>query len=141
MRSRAGFTLIEVLVALIIVAAGVAAVMSALVTGASSTMRLRDRTFAEWVAADRITETRLQRDFPSIGRTEGETSQAGRLWVWQQQVERTAIEGVVQIVVSVRSKGDPGTGWLVTLRGARGANVAHTDTADALWDTAARSTP
>ena len=54
-----GFTLIEVLVALAIVTVGMAALLSALGSSADSATYLRDKTFAEWVALNRIEEVRL----------------------------------------------------------------------------------
>lgn len=141
MRSRGprGFTLIEVLVALVIVALGVAAVMSALVSSAESTSRLRERSVAEWVAANRIVETRLAKDFPALGSSEGKTAMGGSDFQWRQRVERTAIDGVVAIVVEVRAAatGDA----LVTLRGGRGKDLVVSGDADALWDTAVRTPP
>lgn len=136
-----GFTLIEVLVALVIVALGVGALVAALGSAASGTDRLRSRTLAEWVAANRIIETRLAAEFPALGRSEGDALQGGRRWRWQQQVERTTLEGVVQIVVSVRDAETPGEEWLVTMRGARGRHVARGGNADLLWDTASRASP
>jgi general secretion pathway protein I len=141
-RGDHGFTLIEVLVALVIVALGIAAVMSALLGSASGTERLRERALAEWVAANRIGETRLAQDFPAIGRSDGVASMGGRDWKWQQEIRRTAVEGLVQIVVDVRPADSTATdGWLVTLRGARGRDVVANGDADALWDTAVRSAP
>ena len=138
---RPGFTLIEVLVALVIVAVGVAAVMSSLASAAASTDRLRSRAFAEWVAANRIVETRLEPEFPAIGESTGEVTQGGRRWVWTQRIERTALDGVVQIVVSVREADTADTDWLATLRGARGRDVAPAGDADLIWDTATRVPP
>lgn len=134
-----GFTLIEVLVALVIVALGVAAVMTSLVSSADGTTRLRERSFAEWVAANRILETRLAKEFPALGSSEGKASMGGRDFQWRQRVERTAIDGVVAIVVEVRAEGAPD--WLVTLRGGRGEDLVVSGDADALWDTAMRTPP
>ena len=54
-RARArGFTLIEVLVALVIVAIGMAAVLGALSSSANTLSFLRDKTFAQWVALNQI---------------------------------------------------------------------------------------
>jgi hypothetical protein len=94
------------------------------------------------VAANRIVETRLAQDFPAIGRSDGVASMGGREWQWQQEIRRTAVEGLVQIVVDVRPAESPATdGWLVTLRGARGRDVVATGDADTLWDTAIRPAP
>jgi general secretion pathway protein I len=134
-----GFTLIEVLVALVVVALGVSAVMSSMFSAITSTDRLRERAYAEWVAVNQITETRLAAEFPAMGRTEGVARMADREWDWSQDVRPTAIAGVVQIVVDVRPRG--GKDWLVTLSGARGRDVVLEGNADPIWDTAERSAP
>jgi len=134
-----GFTLIEVLVALVVVALGVSAVMSSMFSAVTSTDRLRERAYAEWVALNRITETRVAAEFPATGRTEGVARMADREWDWSQDVRPTAIVGVVQIVVDVRPRG--GKDWLVTLSGARGRDVVLEGNADPIWDTAERSAP
>ena len=133
-----GFTLIEVLVALVVVALGVAAAMSAILSAATSAERLRERAYAEWVATNRLTETRIAPEFPSMGRREGVAQMADRDWEWRENVRATAIDGVVQIVVEVRPRGS--SDWLVTMSGARGRDVL-TGGADAIWDTAERSAP
>ena len=55
-----GFTLLEVLVALVIVGLGLMAVFSQLNQTIMTASMLRDRTLAHWVAVDRITELRLE---------------------------------------------------------------------------------
>ena len=66
-----GFTLVEVLVALIIVALGSAAMLSALASSARAAERIRERMIAGFVAMNRLTETRLEPEFPGVGRREG----------------------------------------------------------------------
>lgn len=141
-RNRGGFTLIEVLVALIIVAVGIAAVMSSLISAASSTERLRDRAFAEWVAANRIVETRLDPTPPALGRSEGDAEMGGQKWRWRQEIAKTTVEGVVQIIVDVRPlAATDESNWMVTMRGARGEAVAVRGDADPVWDSARRTPP
>lgn len=141
-RSR-GFTLVEVLVALVIVALGSAAVLSALTTGADSTARLRERSFAEWVASNRLVEVRVGREAPKPGTREGEVEFAGSQWQWREEIGRTPIKGMLQIKVSARPKSGGGKReeWLVTLVGFYGASVATAPGADATWDMARRSPP
>jgi len=138
-----GFTLVEVLVALVIVALGSAAVLSALTTGADSTARLRERSFAEWVASNRLVEARTSREAPKPGSREGEVEFAGSMWQWREDIDRTPITGMLQIKVSARPKATDGErdGWLVTLIGFHGASVASPPGADAVWDIARRGPP
>jgi general secretion pathway protein I len=143
--------LVEVLVALIIVALGTAAMLSALASSARAAERIRERMIAGFVAMNRLTETRLEPEFPGIGRREGEIEMGGSRWVWQQEVVRTPIDGVMQITVRVRGveATTPGStqasssqaGWLVTIAGARGTAVSADPLLDRLWDSAQRSPP
>jgi general secretion pathway protein I len=99
-----GFTLIEVLVALVIVAFGVGAVLAALSSSALNVSALREKTLAQWVALNRVADTRLNLQAPQTGTTEGDVKNfANGDWHWQQIV--TAMEqipGLMQITVKVR---------------------------------------
>lgn len=143
MRERAyGFTLVEVLVALAIVALGSAAVMTALGTGAQSSSRLRDRSYAEWVALNRMAEIRVAREWPLAAKESGEESMAGRRWEWQQTIEPSDVRGVWRIRVDARPAGaGSGDDWLATIHGARGDALAGGGRDDTLWDSANRGTP
>ena len=97
-----GFTLVEVLVALAIVAIGMAALLAALGSSADSATYQRDKTFAEWVALNRIEEVRLALQRPSKGKSEGETEMAGVKWKWGQEVLETEVKGILRIDVSAK---------------------------------------
>ncbi len=97
-----GFTLIEVLVALAIVAIGMSAVLEALTSSANTALYLQDKTFAEWVALNRIETVRLSGTVPSPGTSNDDVDYAGRKWQWQQKVTSTRIPGMVQIDIDVR---------------------------------------
>ena len=125
-----GFTLIEVLVALVIVTVGMSAVLATLTSSADTTAYLRDKTFAEWVALNRIAELRLQVQRPATGKSTGDLELAGRKWRWEQEVTKLDIPGVVRIDVKVREadsrRGDK-EGWLITLSGISGDAIAPPD--------------
>jgi len=54
-----GFTLVEVMVALMIVALGLGALMVAVTSTARTSRYLRDKTLAEWIALNHLSELRL----------------------------------------------------------------------------------
>lgn len=131
-RPARGFTLIEVLVALTIVAVGMAAVMTAISSSANTVVYLRDKTFAQWVALNKIATLRISGQQPAQGDTEGDLDDfAGRSWHWRQQViAAEGAQGIVRIEVSVRPKDAPGdkdTGWLTTAIGLYGNAVGTPD--------------
>ena len=142
-RARRGFTLIEVLVALAIVAVGMAAVMGALTSSAETASYLRDKTFAQWVALNQIANVRLSALQPAVGNSDGDTDFAGRAWRWHQEVVTTQVPGVVRIDVSVRladSKAGEAN-WLTTVSGISGDAVGTPNGFQPDWGTQTPSGP
>ena len=136
MRRARGFTLIEVLVALVIVAVGMAAVMSALTSSADVLQSLRERTFAQWVALNRIATLRLSGQVPAAGDTEGEVDFASRHWHYRQQVIATQVPGTVRIDLSVRPaevKADAEHAWTATVSGVYGNAITPPNPIDPNW--------
>jgi general secretion pathway protein I len=105
-----GFTLLEVLVALVIVAFGMGAVMAALSSSADNIIALRDRTMAEWVAMNQIADARLALTAPQTGFSEGDVrSFGGSDWHWRRDVVAVdMVPGLLEIAVRVRRL-PPGT--------------------------------
>ncbi|MBS0377002.1 MAG: type II secretion system minor pseudopilin GspI [Proteobacteria bacterium] len=134
--AAAGFTLIEVLVALVIVAVGMAAVMSALSSSASTVNFLRDETFANWVALNKIATLRLSGQQPQTGTTDGDVDFGNRSWHWRQEVVTTDLPGVLRIEVKVRPKevkaGDD-AGWTTSVMGICGNSVGMPDGYNPNW--------
>lgn len=85
-RSCSGFTLIEVLVALFVVATALAALGYAGARSLDNQAGLEARTFALWAADNRLTETRLERA-PRPGTSAGTMRIGNRDWRWRQQIE------------------------------------------------------
>jgi len=118
-----GFTLVEVVVALAIVAIGMLAVFKTIGDTTHNVTELRDRSFAAWIADNRITEIRISGEMPSVEQTAGEVEFAGRRWHWITKVSQTQVQGMRRIDVSVRRDGDPEDSSLVTLAGFVGATA------------------
>jgi len=77
MHSSRGFTLIEVLVALAIVAITLGAGIKAAGALTNNSQRLADASAAQWCADNRLTEQRLMNVTPPIGDTDFGCSQLG----------------------------------------------------------------
>ena len=127
MRTTRGFTLIEVLVALVIVVLGMSALLESLGSAADTATWLRDKSFAQWIAFNQLTTLRLSGTLPSDGTTAGELDYAGRHWRWRQVVTDMGFPGLFRIDVSVEPA-DTSTvdekGWMATVTGAVGDAVA-----------------
>jgi general secretion pathway protein I len=111
-RSAAGFTLVEVLVALMVVAIGLAALMVAVSGTARTSGQLRDKTIAEWIALNRLAEVRLNLTKFGQNTDTGELDYANRKWHYDTRYFDTSINSMKRIVVRVyagdaKTKGNP----------------------------------
>jgi general secretion pathway protein I len=86
---RGGFTLIEILVALAIVAVALAAGMRALAQAADGAGNLKARTLALWVAQNRLADAQLAPVWPALGTQSGEATQAAANFLWRATVSGT----------------------------------------------------
>ena len=102
----AGFTLVEILVALAILAIAVAAVVSAVSANVSNAGYLRDRTLAHWVAMNKVTELQVGGTWPAPGTQQGESLMAAQEWSWQVAVSTTDDADVRRLDVTVYADKD-----------------------------------
>jgi general secretion pathway protein I len=86
---RAGFTLIEVLIALAIVSIALMAALRASGQGATNVSELRARLLAGWVAENRLAEHRARGEWLSPGIRRGTERQAGIDFSWREEVTAT----------------------------------------------------
>lgn len=103
-RSR-GFTLIEVMVALVIAALALVAVMASISQMIDAGTAMRDRTYAVWIAQNKITEMRLANVEPEVSETNGEVDYAGLEWAWTANVSETGVEFLYRVDVEVSFAG------------------------------------
>lgn len=129
-----GFTLIEVLAALVIVSLGMMAVIQAVSQTASNSSYLRDKTLAHWVALNRLTEARLEQSAPKVDETSDEVEMAGRKWRWTMTVTQTPVETMRRIDVSVRPAEADEDSSMATLTGFYGSAIAPPGAAVILWE-------
>jgi general secretion pathway protein I len=103
---RRGFTLVEVLVALFVIALGVGALLTTLMSSANAAQYLRDKSMAQWIALNRVSETRLSGSRPTVGVTSDTVEFANAMWRWRQQVSDAGISGLMRIDVQVARVGE-----------------------------------
>ena len=89
----AGFTLIEVMVALAIVAIALAAGSRAASSVVGTSQRLSDVVLAQWCADNELTELRLQGQLPAVGKTTFNCEQLGRAFKGTLKVQPTPNPG------------------------------------------------
>lgn len=110
MRSKSGhkgFTLLETLVALAILAIALAAVMRATGAGTNHAEAMRVRVLADWVAQNRLAQHAARGDFLPPGIQNGEETQAGIRLLWKEEIGVTPNPAFRRIEVSVYAPDDP----------------------------------
>jgi general secretion pathway protein I len=131
-RNRA-FTLIEVMVALLVVAIGMLGAITAVSQAAGNSGYLRDKTLAHWIAMNKLTEVRLQKNAPSIDKTSDEVEMGGRKWKWTMNVTQTQVETMRRIDIAVRPEEAPENSRLASITGFYGTAVAPPGSAVLSW--------
>ncbi|WP_322091775.1 type II secretion system minor pseudopilin GspI [Paraburkholderia bannensis] len=117
-RPSRGFTMIEVLVALAIVAIALAASLRAVGSLATSEAELHDRLLAGWSADNALGQLRLAHAWPDIGERSFDCSQGNLRLTCTQQVAATPNPIFRRVEVSVTMPGRDGIlAQLVTVLG------------------------
>lgn len=98
---KQGFTLIEVLIALLIVATALGTAAKVTIGAATNGSALTDRTAAQWVGLNQLATLKLRRQFP-VRSESGKEEMMMRTWIWQQKAEATPDNRVLKVTIDVR---------------------------------------
>ena len=128
-RNNRGFTLIEVMVAIAIFAMAALAAVSAASGHLNSLSTIQQRTFAQYVAANRLTELNLTTTWPIKDNQRGSERQGGVEWQWRQQVVETVTPNVVAVTIEV-TQGEQDYQWARLTQYVRKPQLAGTDGGD-----------
>ena len=99
-RPRA-FTLLEVMVALAIIALSLMAIASKMSRMIDTSNSMRERTYASWIAQNKITELRLANVVPEVSTTSGDVEYANSTWRWRAVISESGIENLFRVDVEV----------------------------------------
>jgi general secretion pathway protein I len=97
----AGFTLVEVLVALAVIALGLTAVIKALGDYTEAASYTRQKTLASWVATNKLTEIAVAPTWPALGDYDEDVEFARQRWRCAIEVSETAVMNLRRVDVSV----------------------------------------
>ncbi len=133
-RRTRGFTLVEVLVALVVVALGLTALMVAVNGTARTSGFLRDKSLAQWIALNRLSEVRLNVTKFGQNTDTGVLDFGNRKWHYDTRYFDTSIASMKRVVVRVylgdaKTKGNP----LAQAVGFLGSSVATPGSTTVDW--------
>ena len=99
--TAAGFTLLEVLVALAVIALSMGAIIKATGDYTNNQSYLRDRTMALWVARNVLVQFRVDQEWPDVGERKGTQEMGNREWRWLAVTSQTDEEELRRLDVEV----------------------------------------
>jgi general secretion pathway protein I len=107
-RDRAvGFTLIEILIAVAILAVALAATTRAASLATDNALETRQRLLATWAAQNRVAELRARNLFPSAGTSQLSAEQAGVALAIEQNVSSTPNPTIRRVDLAVSTARNP----------------------------------
>lgn len=113
---RSGFTLIEVLVAMTILAVGVSALVMSAAASTQRAEHLRTREVARWVASNALAEWQAVPGWPEFGTTNTEVEMVGQTWFVRTRTQKVADEDLRRMDIEVRANKESES-YLYTVKG------------------------
>ena len=102
-----GFTLLEAMVALVIVALGMMAVNTQLNRYVVAATYVQQKTLASWIASNKLTELSVGATWPEVGEQHEDVDFAGQKWRVLVKVQETDVKNLHRVDVSVSLADDP----------------------------------
>lgn len=133
-RTASGFTLIEVLAALVIVALGMLGAIEAVSQQARNGAYLREKTIAHWIAMNVVTEQRLQPAPPPVAESSDVLEFAGQRWRWTMRVSQTQVQSLRRMDVAVRPEDARDDVVLASVSGFYGSAVGAAGGGTVAWN-------
>ncbi|GEM_PF-362122 len=106
-RIQRGFSLIEVLIATVMLALILGAVVQTAGQYTRSVNHIHEHTIAHWVALNTLNDLRLEQEWPEWKHRSGELDMAGRIWIWQGNITETSVPNVRLLRVTVAAEERP----------------------------------
>ncbi len=100
-----GFNLIEIMFALLLLALVVTISVETSSNDYAAYSRMKDATFARWVAFNQVALATTGKNFPSTGKSTGTTDMGQTTWQWEQAIIATPDADIRKITVTVYRKG------------------------------------
>ena len=115
-----GFTLLEVMVALLVIAIGLGAIIDSAGNTTLHAAYLRQKTIAGWVAQNEIALYRAKRTWESATTRKGKATMANVEWSWQMEISNTDDPSLRRLDIEVFLEGQEGikataTGFIARL--------------------------
>jgi len=109
MRRMYGFTLLEVMISLLIISISMIFISQTVAQYLDDSITLRERTYASWIAQNKIVELRLENVVPDVGISRGEEEYANAVWDWSAEITAigagddsgSGVENLYRVEVSV----------------------------------------
>lgn len=103
---KAGFTLIEVMLAMAVFSIAGVALLGVADNNYRNISHLEEKMFASWVASNQLVEASLDPTWPPKNNRKGKVELAGKTWYWQQKVVKTTNKELRSVVMEVRADED-----------------------------------